>query len=207
MIFFDIETIPSETAIQSKTWKRYLEKHHDKTDSYAGLLPPFGQIIAIAAINSNQYANQYGYNVSRFSVIDASEKKVLTDFSSWLRESKEVTLCGHGIKGFDIPFLITRFIHHGIALPNVFQITGKKPWEIQHKDTGEIAKFGGWNNISLDALCFLLNIETPKSGIDGSKVWDAWKSKRYIDIQEYCEKDVEAVMECYFSLKKIIKGL
>lgn len=203
MIFFDIETIPNEKSIKSDAWARYLKKHPEKTNSHASLLPSFGQIISIVAIKSNDY----GLDVSKFRIIDESEIKVLTDFYSWLNNYKNDTLCGHGIKGFDIPFLITRSIHNGILLPDILQINEKKPWEISHKDTGEIARFGGWNTVSLDALCLVLGVDTPKITIDGSKVWDAWKEERFIEILDYCDDDVEAVMQCYFLLKKTIKGL
>ena len=87
------------------------------------------------------------FRTKSFAVDD--EVKLLSDFASLLARfctSREHTLCGHNIKEFDIPYICRRMVIHGIALPSVLNISGKKPWEIQFIDTLELWKFGDYKN-------------------------------------------------------------
>ena len=61
-------------------------------------------------------------------------------------------------------------------------------WEWEH-----------WGNkrISLDRLAQALGIESPKDGIDGSKVYDYYQEGRTSEIYDYCLRDVKATREIY----------
>lgn len=204
MIFIDIETVPNEKALKSDAWKRYLKKHPEKTDHDAGLMPAFGQVVCICASikdNENKFVS--------FSECLEDEKKILTRFKSWLDFIASENfylhdiLCAHNGKGFDFPFLAARYVACGLMLPNVLKTAGKKPWEINHVDTMELLKFGGWSAMSLDAACFMLEVQTPKDDIDGSQVWDEFKKGNLSGIKMYCEKDVSALEQVYFKLWKM----
>ena len=84
---------------------------------------------------------------------------------------------------------------HGIALPNVLNIAGKKPWEVQFVDTMQLWKFGDFKHYTaLNLLAEIFNIPTPKDDIDGSQVGEVyWKNKDLERIKLYCEKDVVSV--------------
>ena len=58
---------------------------------------------------------------------------------------------------------------------------------------------------SLDLLCKSLGIESSKnSEITGNKVHNSfWLESKYDEIQQYCEKDVEVLINIVQKLKKL----
>lgn len=198
MIFADIETIPNQEAIESPAWKRAQEKAEksgkELTDHMAGVKPAFGQVLCIVA------TVKVGGEWFTFDKIDKNEKLLLAEFIVWLNKLPNDLhiFIAHNGKDFDLPFLAIRILANGLMLPDCLKVAGKKPWEINHIDTMELVKFGGWgNSMSLDALCLVLGVETPKDGIDGSEVWEAFKEGRLAEILDYCRKDVSALYKCY----------
>jgi predicted PolB exonuclease-like 3'-5' exonuclease len=109
------------------------------------------------------------------------------------------SFCGHNIKNFDLPFIIKRAMHHGIAIPNRLKAYGKKPWDLEHFidlfDAYKYLSFSGKG--SLDLICNFLNIPTPKQGIDGSQVQEYHDEGKDAEILEYCKRDVEATIAVY----------
>jgi 3'-5' exonuclease len=83
-------------------------------------------------------------------------------------------------------------IVNNLPLPALLNISGKKPWEVNHFDTLELWKFGDFKSYtSLNLLAHTLGIQTPKDDIDGSMVWEVfWKEKNLQRIVTYCQKDV-----------------
>ncbi len=52
-----------------------------------------------------------------------------------------------------------RMLIHGIELPNVLDIAGKKPWEVNHLDTMDLWKFGDFKSYtSLNLLAAVFGI-------------------------------------------------
>lgn len=96
-----------------------------------------------------------------------------------------------------MPYICRRATVHGLELPNILDLHGKKPWEVNHIDTLELRKFGDRKNfISLDLLCRVLNIQTPKTDISGEQVARVYRDEKNLQrIKEYCERDVVAVAE------------
>lgn len=202
IIDLDIETIPHPEAILSPSWGRKkakdLKKGIETGDEQASLVPAFMQVICICALTY-----QDGKWIS-FSKISEDEKQLLIDFEEWRKSlSHGDIFCGHFGKGFDFPSLAVAYLRHGLELPNPLRVAGKKPWEIRHIDTAELCKFGGFAPMSLDALCYVLGIPTPKDAIDGSEVWQAWKDGRQNEILKYCQKDTKALNLCRRKLEKL----
>jgi DNA polymerase elongation subunit (family B) len=108
-------------------------------------------------------------------------------------------LCGHNIKEFDIPYICRRATVNSIPLPSIVDVSGKKPWEINHLDTLEYWKFGDRKNFtSLDLLCRINNIDTPKDDISGEQVARVYRDEKDLPrIQAYCEKDVVATAKLF----------
>ena len=100
---------------------------------------------------------------------------------------------------------------NGIPLPEILNIAGKKPWDVQHLDTLELWKFGDYKNYtSLNLLTAIFDIPTPKDDIDGSMVAGVYyKEKDLPRIKAYCEKDVVALVQLmrkYKNLELIPEG-
>ena len=106
-----------------------------------------------------------------------------------------VTFIGHNIE-WDLRFLYHRCVIHGIK-PSLQLLHSRYSNNIF--DTMQ-AWAGYSNRISLDELCKILNIPTPKDGIDGSQVWDFVQAGRIEEVAAYCRRDVEAVRAAHHRL-------
>jgi uncharacterized protein YprB with RNaseH-like and TPR domain len=209
VLFLDIETVPQYPDYLSmpdkirKFWdhkSKFIAKDHSPLKSYkrAGIYAEFGKIICISA--GYIHTKNGTYNLRLKSFFGSDEFALLSDFGKAVHDFDQngnAMLCAHNGKEFDFPYIGRRMIVNGIELPKVLNIQGKKPWEVQHLDTLELWRFGDYKQYtSLDLLCEILEIPTPKDKIDGSMVGDLyWKSNDLESIREYCEKDVLAVVQ------------
>jgi uncharacterized protein YprB with RNaseH-like and TPR domain len=111
-------------------------------------------------------------------------------------------LCAHNGKEFDFPYLSRRMVINRLPVPDMLQLSGKRPWEIPHADTLELWKFGDYKSYtSLNLLAYILGIPTPKDDIDGSMVWRVyWQEQDLKRIVNYCQKDVITVAQVYLRL-------
>jgi hypothetical protein len=102
--------------------------------------------------------------------------------------------------------LAKRMIISGIRPSKILPSYDTKPWEIKAIDTKEIWQYGSYTSIgSLDLLCSCLNIPTPKDGdVTGASVHSAyWEEQKIKEITEYCEKDVDVLIEAIMKLKSL----
>jgi DNA polymerase elongation subunit (family B) len=128
------------------------------------------------------------------------EKKLLSEFNDMLEKftsNPKKKLCAHNGQEFDYPYIARRTLINGLKLPRILDISGAKPWEIKEKllDTLQMWKFGDYKNYtSLDLLCAVFDIPTPKDDIDGSEVANVYYLEKDLDrIVRYCEKDTLAL--------------
>jgi len=120
-------------------------------------------------------------------------------------ESSSMNLCAHNGKEFDFPYLGRRYIIQGLPIPNILEIQGKKPWEVNLLDTMELWKFGDYKAYtSLDLLAAVLDIPSPKDDIDGSQISKVyWEEEDYPRIKEYCEKDVLTTVQILLKMSRL----
>ena len=166
----------------------------------AAIYAEFGKIICISCgVLSGPPADR---KLLLKSFAGDDEKELLLNFYEllhrWGSENQKY-LCAHNGKDFDFPYLCRRMIIHGIKLPSVLNLSGKKPWEVPHLDTMELWKFGEYKSfISLNLLAHTLGIPTPKDDIDVSQVGEVYWSQRDLPrIVTYCQKDVITVAQVY----------
>ena len=228
VLFFDIETVPATESFDllNLEWKdlwghkakSLLKK--DEADitpeemevSYerAGIYSEFGKIICISVgfLRFDKETQTYSARLKSFH--GHEEKTILSEFSALIKqlfEKKEnpfLHMSGHNIREFDVPYVCRRLIINQLELPKLFDVAGKKPWEVNFiVDTLEIWKFGDHKAYSsLKLLCALFGIKSPKdeiSGADVAKVYYGDKSTERI--ARYCEKDVFAVMQLLLKFK------
>ena len=110
------------------------------------------------------------------------------------RRATTVTVIGHNIIGFDLPYLWKRSIVHGIQ-PLLTIPFKAKPWDENIRDTQQMWDGKEWTK--LQNLCRYLGVPSSKSEMDGSMVWDYYREGRIEEIKKYCLQDVEATRECY----------
>ena len=214
ILVLDIETVPQYPSFDevptgmAKLWddktKRQRQEEETPATFYprAGIWAEFGKIVCISVGIFNQARGEVGLRVKSFA--DDDEKELLIDFINLLKkQSPSLILCGHNAKEFDFPYLCRRMLINGLEIPTQLQISGKKPWEINHLDTMELWKFGDYKNYtSLSLLAAVFNIPTPKDDIDGSDVGRVYCEEKDLErIKIYCQKDVVTTAQVLLRLK------
>lgn len=216
VLFLDIETAPV-----AHTWKQlpgeYRELWEKKAAFFrredepaeelwerAGLFAEFGKVICVSVGKYYTKDEQPFFRVKSFYAEE--EKELLTALSSMLiayRKKKPFSLCAHNGKEFDFPFLARRMLVHGLRLPDVLNVAGMKPWEVNLLDTMHLWKFGDYKHFtSLALLSFLFDIPSPKNDMDGSQVADVYyKQQDIMRIVRYCEQDVLTVAQLLLRFK------
>jgi hypothetical protein len=99
-----------------------------------------------------------------------------------------------------------RMIINGIMPSKILPSYDTKPWEVKAIDTKEIWQYGAYTAIgSLDLMCACLDIPTPKDGeVNGGMVHEAyWSHGRLKEISDYCEKDVDVLVDAIMKLKSL----
>lgn len=238
--FLDIETVPAEKTeaglnIFAKRFKReiaeYQQHNHfgsmDETfklidratsvhwDNVGALHSEFGKIVCISL---GKMAKDKLY-IKTFC--GRHEDKLLTDFAEAITQANNPahTLCAHNGREFDFPYIYRRMIINNVPVPEVLNVAGKKPWEIPHLDTLEM-----WSHMqykhrcSLELLCHVLGVESPKSDMDGSMVGEVYYSMFEVAKDElpfakeeavlkrignYCSADILAMVNCYCRMKQL----
>ncbi len=211
VLFLDIETVPAVQQFDDldadwkKLWddkSRFFRERDGVTleDSYekAGVYAEFGKIVCISVGYMRQVKGDRRFRMTSFYGDD--EAAFLKQFADLLNNhfnTKQHLLCGHNAKEFDLPFIARRMLVHGIRLPELLDLAGKKPWDVAHLDTMELWKFGDYKHYtSLKLLTKLFGIPTPKDDIDGSDVARVYYEERDLDrIELYCRKDVVATAQ------------
>lgn len=102
---------------------------------------------------------------------------------------------------FDLRFIWQRAIILGVTPPAWWPIDAK-PWDDTRVHDTMTMWAGHGNRISLDRLCRTFNLPG-KSGIDGSKVWDAIAAGRIDEVVEYCDDDVRRLRLCHRKIARL----
>ena len=210
VLFLDIETVPlvyNYNELQEpfkKLWDTKWQFNKDVTPEQqyakAGIYAEFAKVICICV----GYFNGTEFRLKSF--YGDNEKEILTNFKTMLNVSfndEKYLLCAHNGKEFDFPFLCRRMLVNEITIPEILQLQGKKPWEVQHLDTMELWKFGDYKSYtSLNLLAGIFNIPTPKDDIDGSQVSKVYyEEKNNTRIKDYCIKDVVTVARVFQKMR------
>jgi DNA polymerase elongation subunit (family B) len=224
ILFFDLETVGLEKDFQTLTekhpeiakqfqkyeeWfkKRYPEDSQLTIDelylSKGGLLPEFAKII----VGTFAFIAPDG-EIRKQTFADDDEVRLLKDIKTLLTRLNKIDfyLCGHNIKLFDIPMLAKRMIINGMKPPEILPAYDTKPWEVKAIDTKDFWQYG--NNFSiatLELMCASLGVDSSKTGdVTGSNVHDYyWNKDGLKQISEYCEKDVDVLIDVMNKLNNL----
>jgi hypothetical protein len=204
-VYPDWETLVKENEPLSFQFEHYFDwfqkrfpEDADKGQMFvnrAALVPEFARIACVSVA----FVTEQG-EVKMQSFSNPDEKKMLLEVQKLLYRVGELGffLCGHNVKGFDIPMLAKRMIMNGIMPPKILPGHDTKPWEIKALDTKEVWQYGGYGSIaSLELMCVCLGVESSKTmEVTGNKVHEAFWIKKDIEgIVKYCEKDVSVLID------------
>jgi len=153
------------------------------------------RIVAISAVF------RQGDNVKVWSLgeSDSSEKELIELFFAAV-ERYTPTLVSWNGSGFDLPVLHYRALLHGVSAPRYWE-TGEHDqgfrwnnylsrYHSRHTDLMDVlAGFQPRATARLDEIAGMLGFPG-KMGMDGSKVWDTFRSGDVAAVRDYCETDV-----------------
>lgn len=215
ILFLDIETVAespkyddlnlktqelwSKKASQIKKYSSDLELMTDAEvyEERAGIYAEFGKIIVISVGRVDEegeiHLSSYAWHDEMKLLAECAE--LLDKHYAWHKHF----LCGHNAREFDIPYLCRRMKIHGIKVPKIMPTPSQKPRDSKVLDTMEMWKYGDRKAYtSLDLLCNVFNIPSPKWDINGADVSRVYRETQDVErIQEYCERDVVALIEVY----------
>ena len=222
ILFLDIETVGNkpdwetlrsekpELAFQFENYFDWFQKRFPEDAdkpigqmfvNRAALVPEFSKIVcvSVAFVTETGETRLQSFN-------DNDEHKLLSDVQKLLIKigSLNYFICGHNVKGFDIPVLAKRMIINGLLPPKILPGYDTKPWDIKAIDTKDVWQYSSYGSIaSLELMCVCLGVESSKNmEVTGNKVHEAyWDKKDYDGIKAYCEKDVLVLIEV---IKKLI---
>lgn len=221
MLFLDIETLPTTdpeiianiddsikapaTHKKTETIAAWMAENKEQAikdavakTSFDGL---YGSIACICyaiddgdvfSIDANSSINEIGMLVDFYRQID---KITGVDHYSGTVQ-KNITVVGHNIAGFDLPFLKHRSIINGVKpTPGLLKAMSAKPWDGCIADTMLMWSSDSQKRVSMDKLCKAFGIPG-KGDFDGSMVADTWSTdpKKVIS---YCKEDVERTRMLY----------
>jgi predicted PolB exonuclease-like 3'-5' exonuclease len=215
ILFFDIETVRNnkELDLNSKEFELYQKKNRIKdTDELlpdnevaelyhkkGGLRPIYNRIVNVV-IGTIKDEKVY---IKSFV---GEEKEIIKSLYDVF--SKYEIVSGYNLLNFDLPITrinSLRYMKDRIIdlLPDRFNDAGKKPWELKNiVDFMDIFKGTYFNNLSLDEVCYLLEIPSPKEGgIDGSQVSEVYYTEGVDRIAEYCKRDVLSIINIFRVLR------
>lgn len=214
VIVIDIETVAQHQfytdmdvrfrALWDAKIARSLAEEQTPADRYAdaGLHAEFGKVICISAGVFHLRAGEQHFRIKSFHGHD--ERVLLAEFTQLLHaQPASLILCGHNIKSFDLPYLCRRMLANGLRIPTQLDVTGKKPWEINHLDTMELWRFGDFRHFSsLNLLAAVFGIPTPKDDISGEDVYRVYHEENNLErIRVYCEKDVVTTAQLLLKMR------
>jgi hypothetical protein len=185
---------PETIALWEETKKPALV---EEAFSRGGLSAITGRIVCIGAVHKGGEQTWCGDD----------EEELLHLFFEYVSALGEpVTYVGHAISSFDLPFLRQRSIVHRRKAPlSLRKAWSSKPWDTEHVgDTMTLWSPDRDKRISLDRLCRLLGIPSPKAGgMDGSQVYGLWQAGELGKIGDYCLADCRAALECYNRIQEV----
>lgn len=167
---------------------------------YSPLQPEFGKVLCISFGILDDKLEKTVVTLSNKEFLNdevQTEKKALEEFRIFCDTYPNLKLAGFNIKGFDIPFLIKRYLILNLQLPKVLQLRNKKPWEVNVLDIMEDWKGMGWDLVALETLALTLGLKSPKTIFqnDEMNLLLLQGSISIDNVIDYCERDVNTTID------------
>lgn len=187
IIFFDIETVPTDQALQASG---LLESQMQLDE--ADLIKRLSLSAMTAKICCLGYAVEPPLD-STVEVLHGDEQEILKGF--WKLATDCNLFVGHNILDFDLRFIYQRSVIHQIKPSREIPFGRFRNAPIY--DTMQEWSKWGREHASLDALSKALGVPSPKESLDGSKVYPCYRAGKLTEICEYCKRDVNSVRQVY----------
>ena len=204
-LVFDIETIPDTDGLKklldlppetSAEDVANIAFHKRRQQNGSEFLPHHQhRVVAIScALREGD-----SFRVWTLGAPDAPEQEIIQRFFDGIEKYTPNIVSWNG-SGFDLPVLHYRAMIHGIQAPRYWDMGEDdrdfkwnnyiSRYHMRHLDLMDVlALYSGRANAPLDQMAQLCGFPG-KLGMDGSKVWDAYKNGEIGAIRDYCETDV-----------------
>ena len=204
-LVFDIETIPDTDGLKklldlppetSAEDVANIAFHKRRQQNGSEFLPHHQhRVVAIScALREGD-----SFRVWTLGAPDAPEQEIIQRFFDGIEKYTPNIVSWNG-SGFDLPVLHYRAMIHGIQAPRYWDMGDDdrdfkwnnyiSRYHMRHLDLMDVlALYSGRANAPLDQMAQLCGFPG-KLGMDGSKVWDAYKNGEIGAIRDYCETDV-----------------
>ena len=229
VLVIDIETVGENwSEIDEETQKLLVDRvkrqpnYSEETDPTSiaeeslGLQPFTGRIVVIGAYDlasgksvvwfDNEGSRSESTEEGDDKYIPASEKEMLEKF--WALATRYTRFVTYSGRSLDMPFLLLRSAINGIR-PSKDLMRSRYLYQMssdaQHIDLYEqLSYYGAVNRLGgLHLACRAFGISTPKNGeIDGSKVGQFFRDKKYMDIARYNARDLSSTAKLYLQWKQ-----
>lgn len=207
VLFFDIETSSAQKELKETDeiyemvkWKfrdkelglpLSTQETINKYKKEAALHPELNKIVCIVVGVITPE------NTLRIKRLVGEEKDIISSFYTFC---KGRILAGHNITGFDLPVIRFRAMANKVSIPSFIDDRGLKPWDIGLENNAKIKiidsmtlnKGTYFYNTSLEGMCYILGVLSPKQDINGSMISEEYWTNGVERIAEYCVQDVLA---------------
>ncbi|MCH9799568.1 MAG: 3'-5' exonuclease [Betaproteobacteria bacterium] len=220
-LVFDIETIPDANGLRdlldlpAETPDEdvvNLALHQRRQQNGTDFLPLYQHRICAISCALREGAN---FKVWTLGDENASEAEIIQRFYDGIDKYTPQIISWNG-SGFDLPALHYRGLIHGVNASRYWELGDDDKefkwnnyisrYHMRHLDLMEVmAMYNARANAPLDSLAKLCGFPG-KLGMDGSKVWDAFKAGKIKEIRDYCETDV-ANTHLVFLRFQLMRGL
>lgn len=213
----DIETVPALDRRElpptvGEALSAYATRKDMEPGAVMGMSPFFGKVVSLAigdgdAAEGTDEVTVLAVPPDGVTVADPpswfrpmTEPELLRAF--WALAGKAETVVTFNGRGFDVPFLVTRSLVHGIParVDLLSQRFALKP----HLDLWELVSQRDRGPSKLDVVCWALGIESPKEVMDGSMVAPAYARGEILKIAEYNAHDVRATAAVYRRVRDLV---
>lgn len=200
-LVFDIETVPDleagrrihgleglsdDEVAQAMASLRQQSKGHDFQPAH------LHRIVAISVV----LRTKDELKVLSLGEDGSSEAELIKKFYDGIDLYKPTLVSWNG-GGFDLPVLNYRALRHGVVAKTFWDTSGEAKWnsyigryQFRHTDLMDVlALYQARNNAPLDEIAQMLGFPG-KLGMDGSKVFEAYRAGKIGEIRAYCETDV-----------------
>lgn len=186
-IFLDIETVPTERALQESG----LLQPQIQLDE-AEIIKKLSLSAATAKILCICYAVEPPAG-AEVQVLQGEETEIIRSF--WNLAADCNLFVGHNILDFDLRFIYQRSVIHQIKPSRDLPFARFRSAPIF--DTMQEWSKWGRERASLDLLSKTFGLPSPKETLDGSKVYPYYRAGKLQEIVDYCKCDVNAVRQVY----------
>jgi predicted PolB exonuclease-like 3'-5' exonuclease len=218
VLVFDIETVPDVAGARrlrpelaslddAALAQRLFDERREKTGS--DFLPlHLHRVVAISCL----FRDDSGVRVRSLGQPDDDEARLIQAFFATIDRYTPQLVSWNG-GGFDLPVLHYRSLMHGLHAARYWELGDDERefrfnnyisrYHTRHTDLMDLlAMYQARASVPLDDLAKLCGF-AGKLGMDGSKVWDAYRAGGIAQIRAYCETDVVNTYLVYVRFQRL----